>query len=275
VFLAKVDADMQNVEIVRVLPGAAPFNQRNFNDTFVGQFLLKSKRTRHGYIKDVNKQQLVNEILASLLGRDLGLPIPDSYLGFVKSGDLSVSKIPMSDGSGHVVFVSADVGVPSLVQRYLPHGDFYKLMLVNELKKWVHLGATYAFDTWIANTDRHEGNLLIEDATKIWLIDHGHAFTGHQWTEADLVPLAKYRNRLSEWLTAYLTGDFKVAKGKEAEACAAKLGAVPFDEYLQSISGMKILSKNESQAIIDFLASRVSVVSQYSKEALGVPSLVA
>lgn len=264
---------MKTVEIARVLPGATRLNQRNFNETFVGQFLLKDKSTRHGYIKDVNKQQLVNEILAYLIGRDLGLPIPTAYLGFVKIGDLSVSKIPMKDGSGHVVFVSADVGVPSLVQRYLPHGDLYKLMLVNELKKWVHLGATYAFDTWIANTDRNEGNLLIEDSTKIWLIDHGHAFTGHEWTATDLVPLSKYRNRLSEWLTSYLTGDVKVVKGKESDTCAAGLGEVPFDDYLKSISGMQILSQDESQAIREFLATRVSVVPQYSREALGVPIL--
>lgn len=268
-----VDENMQNVELVKVLKGAKPFSQQNFNDMYTGQFLLKNKQTRHGYIKDVNKQQLVNEVLAYLIGRDLGLPIPDSYLGFVKAGDLSVSKLPMTDGSGHVVFVSADVGVPSLAQRYLPHGDFYKLMLVNELKKWVHLGATYAFDTWIANTDRHEGNLLIEDSTKIWLIDHGHAFTGHKWTETDLVPLSKYRNRLSEWLTSYLTGDIKVEKGKEVDKCAAKLGVVPFDEYLKYISSMKILSQSEIDSIRDFLALRVSVVSQYSREALGVPTL--
>jgi hypothetical protein len=266
---------MQEIEVVRVLPGAAPFNARNFNDTYTGQFLLKDKTTRHGYIKDVNKQQLVNEILAFLLGRELGLPIPDSYVGFVKSGDLSVTKMPMSNRSGHVVFVSADVGVPSLVQRYIPHGELYKLMLVNELKKWVHLGATYAFDTWIANTDRNEGNLLIEDSTKIWLIDHGHAFTGHNWKDSDFLPLTKYRNRLSEWLTKYLTSDFKIERSKDANACAAKLNQLPFTDHVKSIHGMNLLSDSESDALRNFLSARVTVVSLQSKEALGVPSMVA
>jgi hypothetical protein len=34
----------------------------------------------------------------------------------------------------------------------------------------------YVFDTLIANTDRNQGNLLIDDRWNIWLIDHTRAF---------------------------------------------------------------------------------------------------
>ncbi len=174
----------------------------NVNPTFRGLFLLRDKSRRHGFIKDLNVQQLVNELLAAVLGRELGLPVPAPYLGFAPTGVLSAKMCPLADGSGHLVFVSEDVGTPNLAQQVQFGDAMLAAILVNVLRNWVSLGNLYAFDAWIANTDRHMCNLLIDGPSNIWLIDHGHAFTGPQWQPHDLDPVRAYSHRLSEWLTS-------------------------------------------------------------------------
>lgn len=145
---------------VRILQGAAPFSANNVNATFRGLFLLPDQSRRHGVFKDLNLQQLVNELLAAVLGRELGLPVPTPYLGFAPAGVLSAKMCPLSNGSGHLVFVSEDVGTPNLAQQVQCGGGMLGAILVDVLRNWVSLGNLYAFDAWIANTDRHMGNLL-------------------------------------------------------------------------------------------------------------------
>jgi hypothetical protein len=69
----------------------------------------------------------------------------------------------------------------------------------------------YGFDAWIANIDRHERNLLFSGDKEIWLIDHGHCFSGPQWNSADLEPQREYVNRLQQWLTPAMSSARRAA----------------------------------------------------------------
>ena len=246
----------------------------NVNDTYRGMFLLPDHSRRHGIFKDLNIQQLVNELLAAVLGRELGLPVPNPYLGFVPIGALSAQKCPLADGSGHLVFVSEDVGTPNLTQQVQAGGGLMASILVDVLKNWVSLGNVYAFDAWIANTDRHPGNLLIGGPGNIWLIDHGHAFTGPEWQPHDLDPILAYRHKLSEWLTGYLSATQKGEKGRDAALFATKIAAVPVDQAAADGGVDLLLSKSAADALKDFLMKRVQYVPKHARDALGVPVLI-
>ena len=266
---------MTAISQVRVLRGAAPFKANgNVNDTYRGMFLLPDQTRRHGIFKDLNLQELVNELLAATLGRELGLPIPNPYLGLSPIGTMAAKMCPLADGSGHLVFVSQDVGTPNLVQQVQAGGAVLASLLVDVLKDWVSLGNVYAFDAWIANTDRHPGNLLIGGPGNIWLIDHGYAFTGPAWQPNDLDPILAYRHKLSEWLTGCLSATQKVEKGRDAAVFATKIAMVPVDQAVADGGVDKLLSQSAADALKGFLMKRVQYVPQHARAALGVPALI-
>ena len=259
---------------VRILQGAIPFSANNVNDTYRGMFLLSDQSRRHGVFKDLNIQQLVNELLAATIGRELGLPVPNPYLGFAPRGVLTAKMCPLSNGTGHLVFVSEDVGTPNLAQQVQAGGALVGAILVDALRNWVSLGNLYAFDAWIANTDRHPGNLLIDGPANIWLIDHGHAFTGPQWQPQDLDPIRAYRHVLSEWLTGQLNATQKNEKGRDAAIFATKIATVPLDQAISDGAVDRLLSPSAAGALKDFLMKRVHHVPKHAKDALGVPALI-
>ncbi len=266
---------MPSIETARVLKGAQPFSANgNVNDTYRGFVLLGDNTRRHGIIKDLNLAQLVNELLATVLAQGLNLPVPDGYLGMVANRDLPVDKLPLPDGSGHLVFVSADVQTPNLTQQLEGTNQAAVQALIEHLKCWLNLGKAYAFDAWIANTDRHTGNLLIDGPSNIWLIDHGHAFTGPNWSIADLDPIADYRNRLQEWLTACLTTDQKHATGRDASQFAIKATTINIPQALADSYTERLLSTQACAALKDFLERRVQDVPTHAKKALGIPVLI-
>lgn len=263
---------MTAVSQVRVLHGAVPFKAGNINDTFSGMFLLPDGSRRHGVLKDLNVQQLVNELLAAVLGQALGLPIPNAYLGFAPNGTLPAKQCPLLSGAGHLVFVSEDVGTPNLTQQVIAGGPVIEALLINALRNWLSLGQLYAFDAWIANTDRHPGNLLIDGPANIWLIDHGHAFTGPNWQPHHLNPILAYQHRLSEWLTARLSPAQKSSKGHDAAVFATKIATVPVQQALSDSGVDSLLPPPSVVALKDFLMKRVQHVPKHAKDALGVPA---
>lgn len=266
---------MPAIETARVLKGARPFSATgNINDTYRGFVLLANNSRRHGIIKDLNLAQLINELLATVLAKELSLPVPDGYLGIVPSGDLPVKKLPLKDGTGSLVFISADVQTPNLTQQLQGKDQATVLAFIDHLKSWLNLGPLYAFDAWIANTDRHMGNLLIDGPSNIWLIDHGHAFTGPNWSVTDLEPVADYRHKLQEWLTACLSPDEKNEKGKEVGQFAIKATSVSIPQALAESHTERLLSPQACAALKGFLERRVQDIPAHAKRALGIPVLV-
>jgi hypothetical protein len=85
---------MSEIQLATVLPGAKGFREGNVNDTFRGQVLLEDGTVRGAIIKDLDRTQLSNEVLTSVLARAAGLPTPDVYLGLVRGSDLPVTKAP-------------------------------------------------------------------------------------------------------------------------------------------------------------------------------------
>ena len=101
---------------------------------------------------------------------------------------------------------------------------------MRDILEWGDLGHLYAFDSWMANIDRHAGNLLFGGKNEIWLIDHGYCFSGPTWQPGDLDPNGEYRNRLSEWLTPHLTIDQKSRRSSEAVEFAASVCSIDVPE---------------------------------------------
>lgn len=136
------------------------------------------------FLKALPPRELMVECLCALLGRAHGLPIPRPI-------------VAMDDELG-VLFGAEQVPHPDLRHTPLPSAVWEE-----HLAKWKTLPRASAFDGWIANSDRHWGNLLTNGTGEFWLIDHGLALP------LGLPPGAAVQNLLLQVLKAAVTDDLK------------------------------------------------------------------
>jgi len=265
---------MSEIQLATVLPGAKGFKEGNVNETFRGQILLSDGTVSGAVIKDLDQKQLSNELLASVLARAAGLPTPDAYLALVRGADLPVTKGPrLADGS-HLVFASVDVKVPNITFRAQSSSPDEQRQLLQHILEWGDLGYLYAFDSWIANIDRHAGNLLFGGQNEIWLIDHGHSFSGPAWQPSDLDPDGQYRNRLSEWVTIRMTVDQKKRRSLEAVKFAQMITSINISDSSKESRIEFLIPANHVEAVEGFLKKRTNNIVVHANQALGVPTLV-
>ncbi len=265
---------MSEIQLATVLPGAKGFREGNVNDTFRGQVLLGDGTVRSAILKDLDHTQLSNEVLASVLAKAAGLPTPDAYLALVRGSDLPVSKAPMMQDGNRLVFASVDVKVPNITFQATGASTDEQQKLLRDILEWADLGHLYAFDAWIANIDRHPGNLLFGGKNEIWLIDHGHCFSGPTWQPNDLNTDTTYRNRLFEWLTCYLTSDQKRKRSSEAAKFAQVIASIDVSASARRSRIDALLPSTHVIALEDFLKGRTNSVPLHANLALGVPTLV-
>jgi hypothetical protein len=261
---------MAEVQLAKVLPGAMPFKEGNVSETFRGQVLLSNGSVKSAIIKDLDQKELSNELLASVLARCAGLQIPDSYLAVVMGNDLAVRKAPRTREGCHLVFASVDVKVPNITFRAQSSTPSEQGQLLQDILGWGDLGHLYAFDSWIANIDRHPGNLLFGGKNQIWLIDHGQCFSGPAWQPGDLDPNADYRNRLSEWLTPHLTADQRQRRSAEAMSFTEGLETIDVPESCRESQIDGLMTAAEVSAVGGFLRDRTPNILTHTNRALGV-----
>lgn len=230
------------------------------NQTFYG-FIETRNGDIKAYIKLLGGRQLVNELLANMLGRICGLPIPEGYLLRVRASDLG-PKAKLTTEQGEILaYGSSDAGACSL-KRYVKNSALAEASIY---EAWPHIGAAMVFDDWIANSDRHNCNLLVATPQLIWLIDHGHAFTGSNWNTGNLsAPSNRYGNQLGEKV--------KTMPGASRDAAIAQ-----GDSYIRVFSDVDIpgaaqrcyvdpdeglITREDLSALISFLQARVGYLSQ-------------
>lgn len=261
---------MTHVELARVLPGAKPLAEQHFNDSYTGLVLLADGITTRGaYVKDLDSTQLVNELLALVLARLSGLPVPDGYLAIADPKDIALKKAPTLADGRRLVFASVDVKAPNVLFRIRQHGaEEDKLMA--DLVAWANLGELYAFDAWVANVDRNRKNLLFGGQKEVWLIDHGHCFTGEKWKPSDLEPNKSYIHKLGMWLTKFMSDEQRTDRLKDAEAYRALIATLDVVQASKDAHIQRLLPATHLAALLDFLTQRKSHVVTETGKALGM-----
>jgi hypothetical protein len=238
--------------------------------------LLADQTVHPAIIKDLDPRQLANELLVAVLGRALGLPVPDVALGRARPEDLAATKAPQLPDASRIVFVSRDVKVPNLTRSIkinIANAAVLQTIL-NDLKEWPALGSLYAFDTWVANIDRHQGNLLFGGRHDVWLIDHGHCFSGPAWQATDLGADTSYFHKLAEWLTGCLSLEERLRYSVDVEGCANAMTKVDVAAAAADSHIAKFLPLGDVRAVETFLRDRIANVARHANAALGLPSLI-
>lgn len=121
------------------------------------------KKTSVAFIKHLPPRAVLVECISALIARGLGLPAPRPML--VQVHPVKIPELNLAEST--IFFGSEDAGFPSLAQ-------FTTTTIADQkLSIWQHLLTAGCFDEWIANPDRHEGN-IIYDGNTFSLIDHSH-----------------------------------------------------------------------------------------------------
>lgn len=197
-----MDADALVIEALskaRLLPGAVRVTEGRDAETWKGTLIDEDNNRLNAYIKRQSPPAMLAEFLSALLGRALGLPIPRPYVTLLSRSALPESR-QWADG------VTADLAFALEDARAVSFKRFFKAEAQageTTLRAWDKLQEMLFFDEWIANTDRHLGNLLFDG--RFWMIDHGRALHVPWWPQEALDAERLYDSRLCELITTTLS----------------------------------------------------------------------
>ena len=255
------------VHVATALAGLTANVQKSVNSVFRGDILLANGSVRRGFIKDLDPRQFGNELLVAALAERLNVTVPEVAIVRIPSGISSAFQmIPASNGDGHIAFCSIDAEGSTVAQIINSGGD--EAATYEEIRKNPGLGRMYGLDTWVANTDRHRNNLILRGDGKVFLIDHGHCFSGPSWTPSDLIAGDEYVNRLRHWLTPRLSRDDKDHAMADINALVASMMGEDVQTIINDCFASHMYGANDSDAIVGFLENRVAHVVQLSAKSL-------
>lgn len=262
---------LQTIELATLLPatpGPQLISDQGVEETWKADIYAESGPTV-AYVKMLQPQQVISEVVCALTGIALGLNIPKPFLVYVDRANLDQSTKWNAKETWRICFGSEDEKHDSFKQVLMQKGATNAL--INQLLNWSSFKETAWFDEWTANIDRHGGNLLF-DGANFWLIDHGHALTGPNWTPADLLPDKQVANKLL--LPAYLATLKGTEKDKWKDVAgieSLKYQAIALETLRECGMLDDYASAEQRDAVVNFLAKRAETFMYLACDRLGIP----
>ena len=262
------------IPLASVVPGPRPAPEnKGVNELYQG-FVDAADGRHQSYIKVLPEKQLVNELAAWVLARAMKFPVLDSFLLRVRDDDIPQSKLLPTlphDSSGEAfVFGSKAVGYPQLGRTLNANPDWATYFLEpNVFPRWQEL---IVFDEWIANGDRHGGNLLWTPENRLFWIDHSHAFTGPDWDCAKWDARKLYGNQVAKSLMLSLEKSDKTDLVKKAAELATFIGKLPLQD-LQAVSQIiRFLTTSERDELALFVMERAQHLELMCAKRVQIPT---
>ncbi len=140
------------------------------------------------YVKrfsNTRKLGLINEVTGYIIAKHCNLPVPQ-YAGLIKTNPKQFDDESNQYNDWAFVVSSLDGTTP---------GSFYDISdvqscktLMNLVADWDKVSDAIAFDDWVANEDRHLGNIMVAGKNKIYLFDHSNLPITINWQAKQLDP---------------------------------------------------------------------------------------
>lgn len=261
---------IENIERATALYGVRPIHNQNINETFLGPVQRHDGSVNQAILKDIPNKEVAKEVAAAILGRALGLEIPKPLIVAVDENIVSANKAgKIGSTPYHLFYGSVLVGPPTLAQ--LCSGNAPSKIIRDLIKNWPSAGQCYAFDTWIANVDRHMNNLMFDGDNEVWLIDHGLSFTGSGWPNGTSDATNTYTNRMSSWLTPELEASDKAGFAGSIADLLHRANSISIADIADASDFDTLLSDDDRMKLTDFLDARLSVVNQHAAASSNIP----
>ncbi|MGD9884251.1 MAG: HipA family kinase [Reyranella sp.] len=254
------------IELAAVLDGLRPRPGRTYSATYIGLVLDGAGATHQAIIKDLPIRDLVRELVGASIARRAQVAVPRCFLAVVEDAALSSAHGPMYGANRRLVFASQLVPgeqVMTLLNGNLPAKVYAALI------SWPGLPSLFAFDTWVANIDRHAGNIMARSSTDFCAIDHGHCFNGPWTNVADLDAAAAFRNRLAEWLIPQMSPDAKLTFLGAIANLPREMLEFDVGSALDQSLAFRIDLGLSRAKLLQFLNLRRTRLSELSHEAFG------
>lgn len=207
---------------------------------------------------------LANEgVGAELLAR-LSLPAPAAAIVVVGQKLIEVSDVLRRRGIGPGEYFGTQRIANALDLSDAISKQLHPSMIENRPQA----GGVIAFDNWVRNTDRNDGNVLLAGVRDtpgprfhLYAIDHGLILTGHAWTVESLG--TAWSDRTVAPCHPFLASC--VWEPAEFDSCCRAIEAAAVDgikECVKSLPESWALSDGERVAVVSFLASRRGLVRE-------------
>lgn len=249
---------MKTVIRARLLSLKTQINEQNINPTHKAVVQTELGEEEIVYCKDIPPREIFIECAIALIGRDLGISIPEPYLIFTTPEVYPEHQAPS------LLFGSKSIEYPNLFRRLSLLAQEHLLPALEECDR---LHGVALFDEWTANPDRHFGNILFGGNHHFYFIDHEFCVPiGYQPTHII------GSNRLLDTLS--------IAKAKEESKldyinqCMLKHAPKCVNYALENIAertfALTFLPQNEVDYLVQFLQKRVFYITDLLYKRLNI-----
>lgn len=249
-------------------PRASPEN-KGVNELYFG-FVDADDGRHQCYIKVLPEKQLVNELVAWVLARAMKFPVLDGFLLRVRTEDIPQSKLLQNVSGDALAFGLKETEYPQLRRAFNEHPDWgINFLQPDNFPLWQEL---IVFDDWIANGDRHNGNLLLAPENKIFWIDHSHGFTGAKWDCTQWSAKKPYGNQMAKQLMPSLQKEDKENLRNKAAQLAILIDKLPLQDLQVAAQITSLLTVSERDSLEQFVMERVQHLELMCARRVGIPT---
>lgn len=222
------------------------------------------------YLRLAHPQPLVAELVCAVVGRALGLPVPDPFIVRIDAGALPGSRFATGQTGPLYCFASRQVAAEPFVQL-LQRDSAHAAALI---ERWEHLVPAATFDEWMANPDRNLGNILYA-AGSLWMIDHADALGGSMrrlWNLAELTDMA-VPNELAIVLEGLSDAERSAHLDIARRWIAHPASGLDIAEALACAGIDRWQTAAEQTELLDFVTARLTLTHTLLCKRLGHPQL--
>lgn len=242
---------MEEIKIARLLDGFSKFDDGNVNPVYKGNIQTEfNDEPLSCFFKIVSKRELLVESVCSLMARHLNLPTPEPYLVIMREGVCPIEGNPSIPAFGTV-----DAKAPSF-RQYVTGSKLKDSEIKQRLMKWRDFASTAAFDEFIANGDRHIGNLLY-DGKNFSFIDHGLSMREYQRPDIRLST-----NQLFN-VVADKDEVTRIRYRKAALKETPSYGTIPFNLLSAKTLATEYIDDASIEQVVSFLLKRIDYVNDH------------
>jgi len=265
---------MPQLGLGHFLPGGVllPTGVRGVSETYRG--LIEVDEERIGaYVKLLHPWEIFNEALGSLLCQLVGLSTPKSYLVLVEREDYPQSPLLIGTNAPRALGFASQAMPAQTLSRHV--GLKTPGALREFVSHWREWPDVLVFDQWIANPDRHSGNLLVGGPGEIYLIDHGLSFYRRNWFPAQIeAAVSLVTTRLwTDILQGVVTLPERIAATGRTQSAAARFSKVDCEAAMVSTKVCQFLTPEQMQALARVLRIRCAAAAGVICNVMGIPGL--
>ncbi len=223
------------------------------------------------YLRVGPPRQMAAELVCAVIGRALGLAVPEPFIVRIPAGALPGSQLTKASPQDTLAVGTKHLGGGSFDQLLNKRAA----MATKLLLQWPDLMAVTAFDGWLANIDRNLGNFVYA-RRRLWLIDHAEAIGGpmlDKFDYADLVD-APLTNKITLILNEFFdAGERLGLLDAAAQWLRFPAAALSVAEAMDSIPLHHWHSDAERNNLLAFVRERFTHTHTFLCQQLGHPQL--